>query len=175
MRFGFALLTLTSLASSLGSRSVRWLGKASKCHLKIPCIALSSLSLCQISRGHVYVFVQVVSPSLGWPSLLSFLVVMPQSSGMWCPSVLFDASHVPCQGPLYFLSHIADYIYGICPFSARPKYWSFCPCMWCCAYLFPFLVCMASYLSYAWLVVWVTRSLHHISCYSWTRVSSGRW
>ena len=53
------------------------------------------------------VFVQFVSPPLGWSPLPSFLVI-------WSPSGVFEAVNMPCPGPFLF-SHSVDYIYEFCP------------------------------------------------------------
>ena len=51
------------------------------------------------------VFVQVVSPPLGWSPLSSLVVWSP--NGDTGPSVVFEAVDVPYPRPLHF-SHIAD-------------------------------------------------------------------
>ena len=60
------------------------------------------------------VFVQVVSPPLGWPPLTSFLVIWSPSGDARGPSVVFEAVDMPCPGPFHF-SHSVDYIYEFCP------------------------------------------------------------
>ena len=60
------------------------------------------------------VFVQVVSPPLGWSPLTSFLVIWYPSGDARGPSVVFEAVDIPCPGPFHF-SHSVDYIYEFCP------------------------------------------------------------
>ena len=60
------------------------------------------------------VFVQVVSPPLGWSPLTSFPVMWSPSGGTRGRSVVIEAVDMPCPGPFHF-SHIADYIYDVCP------------------------------------------------------------
>ena len=56
------------------------------------------------------VFVQVVSPSLGWSPLSSFLVIWSPTGDTRGPSVVFEAVDMPCPGPFHF-SYSVDYIY----------------------------------------------------------------
>ena len=60
------------------------------------------------------VFVQVVSPPLGWSPLTSFLVIWSPSGVARGPSVVFEAVDMPCPGPFH-CSHSVDYIYEFCP------------------------------------------------------------
>ena len=60
------------------------------------------------------VFVQVVSPPLGWSPLTSFLVIWSPSGDARGPSVVFEAVDMACPGPFHF-SHSVDYIYEFCP------------------------------------------------------------
>ena len=60
------------------------------------------------------VFVQVVSPPLGWSPLTSFLGIWSPSGHARGPSVVFEAVDMPCPGPFHF-SHSVDYIYEFCP------------------------------------------------------------
>ena len=60
------------------------------------------------------VFVQVVSPSLGWSPLSSFLVIWSPTGDTRGPSVVFEAVDMPCPGPFHF-SYSVDYIYDLCP------------------------------------------------------------
>ena len=55
------------------------------------------------------VFVQVVSPSLGWSPLSSFLVIWSPTGDTRGPSVVFEAVDMPCPGPFHF-SYSVDYI-----------------------------------------------------------------
>ena len=102
------------MSSSLGSRSVPWLGEG----LSMP--SPSYPVLCFPLPDRVApVFVQVVSPPLGspplgWSPLSSFLVIWSPSGDTRGPSVIFEAVDMPCSGPLHF-SHNADYIYDFCP------------------------------------------------------------
>ena len=48
------------------------------------------------------VFVQVVSPPLGWSPLTSFLVIWSPSGDARGPSVVFEAVDMPCPGPFHF-------------------------------------------------------------------------
>ena len=96
-------------SSSLGSRCVPWLGEG-----------LSMLSpnypvLCfPLPYRVAPVFVQVVSPSLGWSPLSSFLVIWSPTGDTRGPSVVFEAVDMPCPGPFHF-SYSVDYIYDFCP------------------------------------------------------------
>ena len=75
--------------------------------------------------------VHVVSPTLGLSLLSSFRVVWSPSGDTRGPSVGFEAVDVACPGPLQ-CSHIAAYVYYICPIPDESGYiirWSFCPCM----------------------------------------------
>ena len=56
------------------------------------------------------VFVQVVSPSLGWSPLSSFLVIWSPSGDARGTSVVFEAVNMRCPGPFH-CSHSVDYIY----------------------------------------------------------------
>ena len=47
------------------------------------------------------VFVQVVSPTLGWSR---FFVIWSPSGDTRCSSVAFEALDMPCQGPFHFLT-----------------------------------------------------------------------
>ena len=62
------------------------------------------------------VFVQVVSPPLGWSLLSSFLVIWSPSGDVRGPSVVFEAVNMPCPGPFHF-SHSVDYIYEFFPLT----------------------------------------------------------
>ena len=98
-----------SSSSSLGSRCVPWLGEG-----------LSMLSpnypvLCfPLPYRVAPVFVQVVSPSLGWSPLSSFLVIWSPTGDTRGPSVVFETVDMPCPGPFH-LSYSVDYIYDFCP------------------------------------------------------------
>ena len=59
------------------------------------------------------VFVQVVSPPLGWFPLY-FLVIWSPIGDTRGPSVVFEAVDMPCPGP-FNLSHSVHYIYDLCP------------------------------------------------------------
>ena len=61
------------------------------------------------------VFVQVVSPPLGWSPLSYFIVIWSQSGDTRGPSVVFEAVDMPYPGPFHF-SYSVDYIYDFCPF-----------------------------------------------------------
>ena len=52
------------------------------------------------------VFVQVVSPSLGWSPLSSFLVIWSPSGDARGPPVVFEAVNMPCPGPFH-VSHMS--------------------------------------------------------------------
>ena len=58
------------------------------------------------------VFVQVVSPPLGWFPLSSFLAILSPSGDKRGPSVVFEAVDMPWPGPFH-ISRIADYILSI--------------------------------------------------------------
>ena len=104
--FGVYPCVLSSLSSSLlGSRCVPWLGEG---------LSMSSpndpVLCCPLPYRVAPVFVQVVSPPLGWSPLSSFLVIWSPSGDARGPSVVFEAVDMPCQGPFHF-SHSVDYIY----------------------------------------------------------------
>ena len=106
-------LKLNSSSSSLGSRCVPWLGEG-----------LSMLSpnypvLCfPLPYRVAPVFVQVVSPSLGWSPLSSFLVIWSPTGDTRGPSVVFEAVDMPCPGPFHF-SYSVDYIYDFCQLKTK--------------------------------------------------------
>ena len=60
------------------------------------------------------VFVQVVSPPLGWSPLSSFLFIWSPSGDTRGPLGVFEAVDMPCPGPFH-LSHSLHYIYDFCP------------------------------------------------------------
>ena len=60
------------------------------------------------------VFVQVVSPQLGWSPLTYFLVIWSPSGDTRGPSVDLQAVDMPCPGPFNF-SYSVNYIYDFCP------------------------------------------------------------
>ena len=95
----------SSSSSSLGSRCVPWLGKG---------LSMSSpndpVLCCPLPYRVAPVFVQVVSPPLGWSPLTCFLVIWSPSGDARGPSVVFEAVDMPCPGPFNF-SHSVDYIY----------------------------------------------------------------
>ena len=97
------------ISSSLGSRCVPWLGEG---------LSMSSpndpVLCCPLPYRVAPVFVQVVSPPLGWSPLTSFLVIWSPSGDARGPSVVFEAVDMPCPGPFHF-SHSVDYIYEFCP------------------------------------------------------------
>ena len=99
----------SSSSSSLGSRGVPWLGEG---------LSMSSpndpVLCCPLPYRVAPVFVQVVSPPLGWSPLSSFLVIWSPSGDARGPSVVFEAVNMPCPGPFH-LSHSVDYIYEFCP------------------------------------------------------------
>ena len=104
-------ISSSSSSSSLGSRCVSWLGKG---------LSLSSpncpVLCCPPSYRVAPVFVQVVSPPLGWSPLSYFLVIWSPSGDTRGPSVVFEAVDMPCPGPFH-CSHSLDYIYGFCPLT----------------------------------------------------------
>ena len=73
-------------SSSLGSRCVPWLGEG---------LSMSSpndpVLCCPLPYRVAPVFVQVVSPPLGWSPLMSFLVIWSPSGDARGPSVVFEA------------------------------------------------------------------------------------
>ena len=95
--------------SSLGSRCVPWLGEG---------LSMSSpndpVLCCPLPYRVAPVFVQVVSPPIGWSPLTSFLVIWSPSGDARGPSVVFEAVDMPCPGPFHF-SHSVEYIYEFCP------------------------------------------------------------
>ena len=68
---------------------------------------------CHLSYRVAPVFVQVVSPPLGWSPLSSFPLIWSPSGDTRDPSVVFEAVDKPCPGPFHF-SHSVDYIYEFC-------------------------------------------------------------
>ena len=89
----------SSSSSSIGSRCVPWLGKG----LSMP--SPNYPVLCFLPPNRVAsVFVQVVSPPLGWSPLSSFLVIWSPSGDTRCPSIVFEAVDMPCPGPFQFLT-----------------------------------------------------------------------
>ena len=117
------------------------------------------------------VFVQVVSPPLGWSPLSYRLVIWYPSGDTRGPSVVFEAVDIPCLGPFHY-SHSVDFIW-LLSFPWH-RCWSFYLCMWCWAYFFPFWSVRPQIWS---VLVWsesshMTKLAAHRSC---TPVSSGRW
>ena len=102
-------ISSSSSSSSLDSRCVPWLGEG---------LSMSSpndpVLCCPLPYRVAPVFVQVVSPPLGWSPLMSFLVTWSPSGGARGPSVVFEAVDMPCPGPFHF-SHSVDYICEFCP------------------------------------------------------------
>ena len=83
--------------------------KASACCLQT---TLSCAFLCHIVS--LQYLSSVVSPSLGWSPLSSFLVIWSPTGDTRGPSVVFEAVDMPCPGPFHF-SYSVDYIYDFCP------------------------------------------------------------
>ena len=96
---------------SLGSRCIPWLGEG---------LSMSSpndpVLCCPLPYRVAPVFVQVVSPPLGWSPLSSFLVIWSPSGDARGPSVIFEAVDMPCPWAFHF-SHSVYYIYQFCPLS----------------------------------------------------------
>ena len=65
---------------------------------------------CPLPYRVALVFVHVVSPTLGWSPLSSFLVIWYPSGDARGPSVVFEAVIMPRPGQFHF-SHSVDYIY----------------------------------------------------------------
>ena len=87
----------SSLSSSLGSRCVPWLGKG----LSMP--SPNYPVLCYPLQNLVTpVFVQVVTPPIGWSPLSSFLVIWSPSGDTRGPSVVLEAVDMPFPGPFHF-------------------------------------------------------------------------
>ena len=97
----------SSSSSSLGIRSVPWLGKG----LSMPSPNYPVLC-CPLPYRVAPVFVR--SPSLGCSPLSSFLVIWSPSGDTRGPSIVFEAVDRPCPGPFHY-SHRVDYIYDFCP------------------------------------------------------------
>ena len=119
-------------SSSLGSRCVLWLGEG---------LSMSSpndpVLCCPLPYRVAPVFVQVVSPPLGWSPLSSFLVIWSPSGDARDPSVVFEAVNMPCPGPFHFSQcRLYLLVWGLS--SPWPRCWSCYLCMWCWAYFFPF-------------------------------------
>ena len=98
----------SSSSSSLGSRCVPWLAEG----LVMPFPNYPVLC-CPLPYRVAPVFVQVVSPPLGWSPLSYFLGIWSPSGDARGPSVVFEAVDMPCPGPFHF-SHSAHYIYDFC-------------------------------------------------------------
>ena len=100
---------LDSISSSLGNRCFPWLGEG---------LSMSSPNDPVLYSPLPYrvapVFVQVVSPPLGWSPLTSFPVIWSPSGDTRGLSVVFEAVDMPCPGSFHF-SHSVDYIYEFCP------------------------------------------------------------
>ena len=92
-------------SSSLGSRSVMWLGRMPQhATSKFACLALSFARSCLSS----------IYPScLSTASMISLAVCSCPSGHKSVPSVVFEAVDVPCPGPFIQCVHIADY--DFCP------------------------------------------------------------
>ena len=91
--------------------SLGW-AKASACCL--PVSLSSAVLLLSSAISFAPVFVQVVSPPLGWSPLSYFLVIWYPSGDARGPSVVFEAVNMPCPEPFHF-SHSVDYIYYFFP------------------------------------------------------------
>ena len=101
--------TASSSSSLVSIRCVPWLGEG----ISMPSPNYPVLC-CPLSYRVAPVFVQVVSPPLGWPPLSSFLIIWFPSGGRRGPSVVFEAVDMPFPGPFHF-SHSVHYIYDLCP------------------------------------------------------------
>ena len=75
-----------------------------------------SVFCCRLPYSVAPVFVQIVSPPLGWSPLSSFLVIWFPSGDTRCPSVVFEAVDMPCPGSFHS-SYSVHYIYDFCPLS----------------------------------------------------------
>ena len=138
-------------SSSLCSRCVTWLGEG----LSMP-PPNYPVFCCPLPYRVAPVFVQVVSPPLGWSPLSYFVVVWSPSGDTRGPSVVFEVVNMPCPGPFHF-SHSVHYNYDffLClmlvllsvyvMLSILLSFWSVLP-----------QVCS--------VLVWsVSRSMHHMS------------
>ena len=96
-------------SSSLCSRCVTWLGEG----LSMP-PPNYHVFFCPLPYRVAPVFVQVVSPPLGWSPLSYFVVVWYPSGDTRGPSVVFEVVNMPCQGPFNF-SHSVHYNYDFFP------------------------------------------------------------
>ena len=109
-----------SSSSSLGSRFVPWLSeRMSSPNDPVLC--------CSLPYRVAPVFVEVVSPLLGWFPLSSFLVIWSPSGGTRSPSLVFEAVDMPCPGPFHF-SHSEHYIYDFCSLPGPDVGPSICVC-----------------------------------------------
>ena len=79
-----------SSSSSLGSRCVPWFGEG----LSMPSPNYPVLC-CPLPYRIAPVFIQVVSPPIGWSPLSSFLVIWPRRGDTRGPSVVFEAADMP--------------------------------------------------------------------------------
>ena len=71
--------------------------------ITLSCVRSSAISCAPV-------FVQVVSPPIGWHPLSYFLVVWSPSGHTRGPSVVFEAVDMPCPGPCH-CSHRFDHIH----------------------------------------------------------------
>ena len=114
---GTHLDVASSSSSSSGSRCVMWLGVG----LSMPSPNYPVLC-CPLPYRVAPVFVQVVSPPLGWAPSSSFLVIWSPSGDARGPSVVFEAVDVPCPGPFHGASEIVFpmiFPWFICQFSSN--------------------------------------------------------
>ena len=106
--FIFLVFHNISSSSSLDSRCVPWLGEG----LSMPSPNFP-VFYCPLPYRVAPVFVQVVSPPLGWSPLSYFLVIWSPNGDTRGPSVVFEVVDMPCPGPFH-LSYSVDYIYDFC-------------------------------------------------------------
>ena len=98
-----------SSSSALGSRSVSWVGEG----ISVPSPSYPVLC-CPLPYRVVPVFVHVVSPSLGWSPLSSFLVILSPCGDMRGPPVVYETVDMPYPGPFHYV-HSVYYIHEFCP------------------------------------------------------------
>ena len=79
----------------MGSR-----GWASACRLKVSLSCATGALPDRVAP----VFVQIVSPPLGWSPLSSFLVIWPPNGDTRGPSVVFEAGDMLCPGPFRIIT-----------------------------------------------------------------------
>ena len=145
--------SIQSSSSSLGSHCVPWLGEG---------LSMSSpddpVLCCPLPYRVAPVFVQVVSPPLGWSPFSSFLIMVSKWWRARSIGRLWGGWYA-LPRTISFFSQCRLYLWDLS--SPWPRCLSFYLCVWCWAYFFPFWFVRPHVCS---VLVWsVSRSLHHMS------------